>query len=136
MFMMFFVSCSSVQSLQKAPAASMAPEVQLNVGLDDIEYLGETTINVTTRTYFGIFKHIDKVNGETYDRHNFSSVNLMGNNDIQLQGDLKLAAGKVIKEFPGADYFVPVFYKDDVMKLFLGKVSTQTMVVKAYKYKK
>lgn len=136
MFMLFCVSCSSVQSLQKAPAASMAPKVQLNVGLDDIEYLGETTISVTTRTYFGTIKHIDKVNGETYNRHNFSSVSLMGNNDIRLNGDLKLAAGKVVKEFPGADYFVPVFYKDDVTNLFMGKVSTKTMVIKAYKYVK
>lgn len=136
MFMVFFMSCSSMQTLQKAPATSMAPEVQLNIGLDDIEYMGETTISVTTRTYLGIIKRIDKVNGEVYDRRNTTSVNLLGNVDVRLQGDLKLAAGKVIKEFPGADYFVPVIYKDDVMNLFLGKLSTKTMVIKAYKYKK
>lgn len=133
--MVFSVSCSSLQSVQKSPAASMTPEVRLNISLNDIEYLGETTISVSSRTYFGYIKRIDKVNGVVFDRHNNTSVSLMGNVDIELQGDLKLAADKVIKEFPEADYFVPAFYKEEVYNLFLGQLSTQTMVVKAYKYK-
>ncbi|MBO6025671.1 MAG: hypothetical protein J6P73_00300 [Bacteroidales bacterium] len=135
MFMIFFVSCSSMKSFEKAPAASMTPEVRLNIGLDDIEYLGETTISVTTRKYFGCAKRIDKVNGKPFDRHNCASVSMMGNVNIPLQGDLKWAADKVINEFPTADYFAPAFYKNEVADLFMGKISTQTMVVKAYKYK-
>ena len=70
MFMMAFVSCSSMRTLEKAPAGSMTPEVRLNISLDDIEYLGESTISVSTRSYFGCIKQIDMVNGEVFDRHN------------------------------------------------------------------
>jgi hypothetical protein len=135
MFMMAFVSCSSMRTLEKAPAGSMTPEVRLNISLDDIEYLGESTISVSTRSYFGCIKQIDMVNGEVFDRHNNTTTSLMGNLDIKLHGDIALAAGKVIQDYPEADYFVPVSYKDEVTNLFLGKLSTKTMVIKAYKYK-
>ena len=135
MFMMAFVSCSSMRTLEKAPAGSMTPEVRLNISLDDIEYLGESTISVSTRSYFGCIKQIDMVNGEVFDRHNNTTTSLMGNLDIKLHGDIALAAGKVIQDYPEADYFVPVSYKDEVTHLFLGKLSTKTMVIKAYKYK-
>lgn len=135
MFMMAFVSCSSMRTLEKAPAGSMTPEVRLNISLDDIEYLGESTISVSTRSYFGCIKQIDMVNGEVFDRHNNTTTCLMGNLDIKLHGDIALAAGKVIQDYPEADYFVPVSYKDEVTNLFLGKLSTKTMVIKAYKYK-
>lgn len=135
MFMMAFVSCSSMRTLEKAPAGSMTPEVRLNISLDDIEYLGESTISVSTRSYFGCIKQIDMVNGEVFDRHNNTTTSLMGNLDIKLHGDIALAAGKVIQDYPEADYFIPVSYKDEVAHLFLGKLSTKTMVIKAYKYK-
>jgi len=135
MFLIAFASCGSLHTIEKAPAASMTPEVRLNIGINDIEYLGETTISVSTRTYFGTIKHIDKVNGKTFDPRNTTSVSMIGNLDIKLKDDLKLAAGKVVNEFPEADYFVPAFYKDEVVKLFMGRLSTQTMVIKAYKYK-
>lgn len=135
MFMMAFVSCSSMRTLEKAPAGSMTPEVRLNISLDDIEYLGESTISVSSRTYFGCIKQIDMVNGEVFDRHNNTTTSLMGNLDIKLHGDIALAACKVIQDYPEADYFVPASYKDEVTNLFLGKLSTKTMVIKAYKYK-
>ena len=135
MFMMAFVSCSSMRTLEKAPAGSMTPEVRLNISLDDIEYLGESNISVSSRTYFGCIKQIDMVNGEVFDRHNNTTTSLMGNLDIKLHGDIALAAGKVIQDYPEADYFVPASYKDEVTNLFLGKLSTKTMVIKAYKYK-
>ena len=135
MFMMAFVSCSSMRTIEKAPAGSMTPEVRLNISLDDIEYLGESTISVSSRTYFGSIKRIDMVNGEIFDPRNNTTTSLMGNLDIKLHGDIALAAGKVIQDYPEADYFVPVSYKDEVANLFLGKLSTKTMVIKAYKYK-
>ena len=134
-FMMAFVGCSSMKTFDKAPSGSMTPIVQLNIDLDDIEYLGETTISVSTSTYLGSIKRIDLVNGEVYDRRNSTVTSLVGNLDIRLKGDLELAGYKIIKDFPEADYFVPVYYKDEVLKMFMGRKSTKTMVVKAYKYK-
>lgn len=136
LMMAFMTSCGSLQSVQKAPAASMMPEVQLSVSLNEVEFLGETTITANSRSYFGIFHRIDKVNGITFDRRNNTAVNLYGNLNINIPGDLKYAAEKVLVTFPDADFFSPGVYKEEVNNMFLGKTATQTMVVKAYKYKR
>lgn len=136
LMMALMTSCGSLQSFQKAPAASMMPEVKLNVSLNEVEFLGETTITANSRSYFGIFHRIDKVNGVTFDRRNNTAVNLYGNLNINIPGDLKYAAEKVLTTFPDADFFSPGIYKEEVNNMFLGKTATQTMVVKAYKYKK
>ena len=136
-FMMaFMTSCGSIKGYQKAPAVSMTPEVRMNVNLDDVEFLGETTITVDCRTYFGIFHRIDKVNNVTFDRRRNTSVNLYGNIDMNIPDDLKYAAEKVLNDFPEADFFSPGVYKEEVNSMFLGRIRTKTMVIKAYKYKK
>ena len=107
-FMMaFMTSCGSIKGYQKAPAVSMTPEVRMNVNLDDVEFLGETTITVDCRTYFGIFHRIDKVNNVTFDRRRNTAVNLYGNIDMNIPDDLKYAAEKVLNDFPEADFFSP-----------------------------
>lgn len=63
-------SCGSLNTVEKAPATSMMPEVRMNVDINDIEFLGETTITANSRTYFGFFHRIDKVNGITFIMHN------------------------------------------------------------------
>lgn len=129
-------SCGSLQHYEKVPAASMVPETRLNVGLDDLVLLGESTITVTSRSYFGCIKRIDKVNGTTFDRRNNTAVQLYGNLPMNIPGNLRYAAGKVLADYPNADFYAPALYKEEVNEMFLGKISTQTMVVKAYKYKK
>ena len=114
----------------------MAPEVQMNIGLDEVDFLGETTITVNSRSYFGIFNRIDNVNGVTFNRRHNTSVNLYGDIDINIPSELKYAAEKVITDFPDADFFSPGIYKEEVNHMFLGKTKTQSMVIKAYKYKK
>lgn len=136
LMMAFMTSCGSIKGYQKAPAVSMTPEVRMNVSLDDVEFLGETTITVDSRSYFGIFQRIDKVNGITFDRRRNTSVNLYGNLEINIPKELKYAAEKVLTDFPEADFFSPGVYKEEVNRMFLGKIKTETMVIKAYKYKK
>lgn len=136
LMMAFLTSCGSIKGYQKAPAVSMTPEVRMNVSLDDVEFLGETTITVDSRSYFGIFHRIDKVNGITFDRHRNTAVNLYGDLEMNIPNELKYAAEKVLTDFPEADFFSPGVYKEEVNKLFLGKIKTETMVIKAYKYKK
>lgn len=134
-FLLALAGCGSMVTLEKAKAVSMTPEVRMNIGLDDVQYLGETSISVSSHTYCGIFHQIDKVNGFEFNRRNNTVVSMCGNLNLDLKGDLKLAGHKVIREFPNADYYVPAFYKEDVVNMFLGKKTTQTMVIKAYKYK-
>lgn len=136
LMMAFMTSCGSIKGYQKAPAVSMTPEVRMNVSLDEIEFLGETTITVDSRSYFGIFQRIDKVNGITFDRRRNTAVNLYGNLEINIPKELKYAAEKVLTDFPEADFFSPGVYKEEVNRMFLGKIKTETMVIKAYKYKK
>lgn len=136
LMMAFMTSCGSIKGYQKAPAVSMTPEVRMNVSLDDVEFLGETTITVDSRSYFGIFQRIDKVNGITFDRRRNTAVNLYGNLEINIPKELKYAAEKVLTDFPEADFFSPGVYKEEVNRMFLGKIKTETMVIKAYKYKK
>lgn len=136
LMMAFMTSCGSLKTYQKAPAASMMPEVRMNVSLEEVEFLGETTITVNSRSYFGIFNRVDKVNGITFDRRRNTAVNLYGDLNMNIPGDLRFAAEKVLTEFPDADFFAPGVYKEVVNKMFLGKITTQTMVVKAYKYNK
>ena len=136
LMMAFLTSCGSIKGYQKAPAVSMTPEVRMNVSLDEIEFLGETTITVDSRSYFGIFQRIDKVNGITFDRRRNTAVNLYGNLEINIPKELKYAAEKVLTDFPEADFFSPGVYKEEVNRMFLGKIKTETMVIKAYKYKK
>lgn len=136
LMMAFMTSCGSLKGYQKAPAVSMTPEVRMNIGLDEVEFLGETTITVSSRSYFGIYNRIDKVNGVTFDRRRNTAVNLYGDLAMNIPGELKYAAEKVLKDFPNADFFSPGVYKEEVTNLFLGKIKTKTMVVKAYKYKK
>ncbi|MCR5014397.1 MAG: hypothetical protein K6A28_06460 [Bacteroidales bacterium] len=129
-------SCGGLKHYEKVPAASMVPEARLHVGLDDLVLMGESTITVTSRNYFGFIQRVDKVNGVTFNPRNNTSVQLYGNTQMNIPGNLRYAAYKVLEEYPNADFYAPALYKEDVNEMFLGKITTQTMVVRAYKYKK
>lgn len=129
-------SCGSLKHYEKVPAASMVPEARLHVGMDDLVLLGESTITATSRSYFGLIKRIDKINGTAFNPRNNTAVQLYGNALMNIPGNLKYAAGKVVADYPNADFYAPAMYKEEVNELFLGKITTQTMVIKAYKYKK
>ena len=108
-------------------------QVQLNIDLNNLDYLGETEIEVTYRTYFGIIKVMDTVNGEMYDATN-SLVTTLGNGTI-LSGNIKKAAYKAIQKYPDATYFQPVRKIRQVNRLFLGKEVSEKAIIRAYKFK-
>ena len=135
-FIVLFSSCSGLYSYKISQSASLTPdEVRLNLSMDDMNLLGETTISAKTSTYFGIFKSIDYINDEVYDFRKVTKVRLNGEKNINIPTDLDKAAYKVIDEYPTADYFVPVYYNEEVNRMFLGNTKTKTMVIKAYKLK-
>lgn len=129
-------SCGGLKSYERVPAASMTPEARLHVGMDDLVLLGETTITATSRSYFGLIHRIDKINGTTFNPRRNTAVKLFGDRQMNIPGDLKYAAEKVVTDYPNADFYAPTLYKEEVNEMFLGKITTQTMVIKAYKYKK
>ena len=109
-------------------------KVQLNLGMDDLEYLGEVKIDMTYRTYLGFIKVIDTVNDEVYDRTNSKEVYLYSQ-IIPLSTDINKAAYKVLEKYPDATYFQPVSLTKVKDRLFLGSKNRVEAVVKAYKFK-
>ena len=129
-------SCRGVYQYNTANALRLAPdEVRLNLDLDNFELLGETTISVQTRTYFGIFTKVDSINGESYNFRQVKHTDLNGWSQMKADKHLRKALYKVVEEFPNADYYVPVFEKTDKERLFLGRYERKQMTVKAYRFK-
>jgi len=137
-FALFATSCTLGKfSHRTAPATSFTPDiVRLELTMDQFEYLGETEISVDQKTYLGIFTKLISINGVPKDSHNKKFTKFYGNKDIPVNGVMKRAAHKVIEDFPDADYYIPVNYKKNVQRMFLGSSKTKTMKVKAYKLKK
>ncbi len=130
-------SCNTMRTYNKMRTTSFTPDlVRMNIDYSDMQYLGQTTLSVQTKTYLGIFKQIDFVNGIKYDFRKVTIVNLEGATEISLHKDLKKAAYKALEEFPDADYFIPVSSKKVVDRMFLGHRTKYTIVVKAYKFNK
>ena len=120
-------SCGVMKTNVQGPA----PITQLNIDLDQLEYLGEKEITVTFDKYLGIFKKIRTINGADYDR----SVRVYSYIP-NLNPHLYRAAGVVYDAFPQADYFVVSRQTSSRTLLFLGSEVEVKAVVKAYKRKK
>lgn len=124
-------SCSVTRNRTYAPATS-----QLNIQMNDLEYLGETEISVEYRTYLGFIRVIDTINGVAYDGVEINRTSLKNGNPIDgLYGRLDRAACKVLEQFPTADYFVVVNQNQHRVRLFLGSEVTVKARVKAYAFK-
>ena len=122
---------SAVQS------ASFVPDyVRVDANINDYEQLGETTVTIESREYLGFISKIDRINGIDYNFRDVKIVELEGNTNIKLNGNIKKALYKVIDEYPNADYYVPVVKKTEVEKMFLGKYKKESVVIKAYSLKK
>ncbi len=110
-------------------------EVRLEMGMQDLQYLGEQEISVEYTQYLGFIKTFQKVNGETYDPVNKKELTMPRSCNFRNR-NLDKAAYKLVEKFPEAVYFQIVFETKNVDKLFLGSVHKETAKVKAYKLKK
>jgi len=136
-FALLCTSCTIGRySYKTAQATSFTPQiVRLELTMDQFEYLGETEISVTQKTYMGIFTKLDSINGMPKDIRNKKFTEFYGNKDIPVDGIMKRAAYKVIEDFPDADYYIPVSYQKNISYMFLGNSKTETIKIKAYKLK-
>ena len=124
--MLCLSSCSVVRQSTYSPRA-----VQYNLCMADFEYLGETEISVEYRTYLGVFRSIDVVNGEKYDGKKTVYTKLSGCTSLMLNR----AAYKVWEEYPDADYLVVSRSQRSTERLLLGGEVKISAKVKAYKLK-
>ena len=124
-------SCSVTRYKAYAPNIT-----QLSIQMDDLVYLGETTISVEYRTYFGITCIIDKINEVAYDGVEIKKLPIVnsGMND-KLLPKLNKASFKLIEEYPNADYFVVVNQAEEREHLFMGSSTKAKAKVKAYSFK-
>lgn len=119
-------SCSVVRQSTYSPRA-----VEHNLCMADFEYLGETEISVEYRTYLGVFRSIDVINGEKYDGKKTVYTKLPG----CTSSVLNRAAYKVWEEYPDADYLVVSRSQRSIERLLLGGEVKTSAKVKAYKLK-
>lgn len=131
-----FSSCSGLRQVSGVQSASFTPDyVRVEANINDYTQLGETTVSIEYREYLGFINKIDKVNGEYYNFRDVKIVELEGETNIKLNGDIKMALYKVVEEYPNADYYVPVMKQSEVERMFLGKFVKESVTIKAYKLK-
>lgn len=109
-----------------------SPEVN-RFYMSDLVYLGETEIEVTYSSYFGLFKKIHTVNGQEYDSSNKKHVYL-GSEGFKTYG-LNKATYKVLEEFPEGRYFKVVRRTKTKERLFLGAETQSKALIRVYKFK-
>ncbi len=126
----FATSCGSINKNQ----GYSFNQVRLEMSMNDLVYLGESEISVEYSSYLGLFKSIEKVNGEVYNPVHQSKLVLPKECKF-MNKNLEVAAYKLVEQFPDAVYFQIVFETSTKDKLFLGSVNKETAKVKAYKIK-
>ena len=128
-----FSSCSGVRQVAGVQSTSFTPDyVRVESNINDYVLLGESVVSIESREYLGFIKKIDKVNGEYYNFRDVKIVELEGNTNIDLRGDIKMSPYKVVDEYPQADYYVPTVKKTEVERMFMGKFVKESVVIKAY----
>ncbi|MDO5333034.1 MAG: hypothetical protein Q4F93_03345 [bacterium] len=128
---LIFTSCGSVSHNR----SYSFDQVRLEMGMDDLEYVGDSEISVEYTSYLGLFKSVEKVNGEMYNPTH--KKNLVMPKSCKFRNrNLDIAAYKLVETYPEAVYFQIVFETKNVEKLFLGSVNKEVAKVRAYKLKK
>lgn len=112
------------------------PDVRhLKIRMSDMVCVGETTVEVTYRTYLGFIKVIDTVNGQEYDSTNKHSTVLAGTKGHLRCSSLRKALHKVLEEHPDAEYFQVAGVSKEKQKLFLSTSSKVKATIRVYKFK-
>ena len=125
-------ACSITRNSTYAPDST-----RLELTMDDLEYLGESELSVSYRTYIGFISVIDYINGEPYDgvEHKYVRFGMQKKVDLKLYGRLQRASYKLVDDFPDAEYYVVTRQTKSKTNLFLGGDVTVTAKVKAYRLK-
>ena len=127
------LTTSCVSQKNNAGFAVKPNEVRLEIGMDDLTFLGTGNVEIEYKKYGAITK-IYTVNGTNYDPRNFTETTLsvrlpMGANMLQK------ALYKVQDTYPDAEFAIPVCHKKEVMYMNGGRIIRETMSVKTYKLK-
>lgn len=123
---MGFSSCSVINQ-----GAYNPDRVQLNLTMEDLEYLGETEISASYSRYIGFIRKINTINNELYDGKVIRHARIEG----KLDNVLNRATYKIFEDYPQAEYIVVANEKVETTRLFLGSEVSVSARVKVYKIK-
>ena len=130
-------ACTVGQHTYNTVGTNFDPKVvRIEMNVKDFELLGEVSVSVEYRTYFGSIVVFDKVNDEPYNNRITRHVHFIGNHEMDLSSSIQKATYKVIERYPNADYYVPVLTEKKVDGMFLGSNIKEEVRFKVYKQKK
>jgi hypothetical protein len=108
---------------------------KLEIQMSDLQYLGESVISCEYDTYLGFIRHLVSVNGEEYVPGNDVKLNLPGGMLNFGNKGMRLAATKILTEYPDATYFQVVMETKETEVAFLGSSTKRSAKIRAYKFK-
>lgn len=133
--LILFSSCAvrQVTSTQKENTSLTPNRVEVHLNSDDINYLGEVSIDIDYRFYLGIIRVIDNINGVPFELRKTDMVKLTGPRGLDLSPMLQRASYKIAEKYPDADYFVVNISRKTTRHMFMGRFVKEEATVKAYK---
>ena len=135
---LFAVLATVLASCSISSKASFVPDTtQLNLSLDDMEYLGDIVVSIDYDRYLGIFHKIHKINDVAYDGKKVDRVKTnVFQGGINVNPMIVRALPKVYETYPDAEYVVCVGESTHTEVLFLGSEVSVSARMKVYKFKK
>lgn len=110
-------------------------KTNLEMNMHDLVFLGESEISCEYDTYLGIFRSLQKINGEAYNPDNKVKL-IIPQKGLKITGKgMQLAAVKLLQDYPEARYFQVVMETKTTDVLLLGSTTKRVARVRAYKFK-
>lgn len=110
-------------------------EVRLELNMQDMEYVGQVTVETEYKRYLGLLIKMLTINGEPYNSRQYTISDLALNPYVHCSKYIQKALYKVTDTYPEADYAIPTFYKKEVEHMFGGKIIKESMIIKVYRLK-
>lgn len=119
-----FVFTSCTQKFKSTPLAPV--NVQVNVTMDDLEYVGEVTGTSTQSYLFGVLPVGERTN---------QVAQISGGFGLNLRRGETNALYNALQSLPDADFVLPVSVESTKNVMFLGNKTEYTVRAKAYRIK-
>lgn len=114
---------------------TFSAKTELRMDMDDLVFLGESEISCEYDTYLGFIRQLNKVNGEQYVPGSKVKLNI-NRQGLNLKGKgMKIAAAKLLKDYPEGRYFQIVLETSETDVMLLGSTTKRTAKIRVYKFK-
>ncbi len=125
-----FTACGTIQK-----SSPYTVGTRLEITMNDLQFLGESEISCEYDTYFGFIRHLNKVNGEDYIPGNVTKLQLPASALSFNNKGMRMAAAKLLQQYPDGTYFQVVMDTKTTDVAFLGSSTKRVAKVRVYKFK-